>query len=144
MSKFAYRPVGIAVLIFLVVSLADNTFLSTSLVLTSGTILFDQVAMLYNSQLYFRPRPQPLEAQTDVHEDLKVSEPKIPEGTTVEEGAANAVMLMLARNSELEGAVSSVKQLEEKFNQRYHYPWVFLNEEPFTDEFKQWVCFGYF
>ena len=53
-------------------------------------------------------------------------------------------MLMLARNSELEGAVSSVKQLEEKFNQRYHYPWVFLNDEPFTEDFKQWVWFDYF
>ena len=62
--------------------------------------------------------------------------PKVPEGP-IEEGTANAVMLMLARNSELEGAVSSVSQLEEKFNGRYHYPWVFLNDEPFTDEFKR-------
>lgn len=55
----------------------------------------------------------------------------------IQEGTANAVMLMLARNNELQGAVSSVKQLEEKFNQKYHYPWVLLNEEPFTEEFKQ-------
>lgn len=47
------------------------------------------------------------------------------------------MMLMLARNIELEGAVRSVKNLEEKFNHRYHYPWVFLNEEPFTEEFKE-------
>jgi len=47
------------------------------------------------------------------------------------------VILTLARNSELEGAVSSVKQLEENFNRRYHYPWVFLNDEPFSEEFKQ-------
>ena len=57
----------------------------------------------------------------------------------IRDGTANAVMLMLARNSELEGAVSSVRQLEEKFNRRYHYPWVFLNEEPFTEEFKRLV-----
>lgn len=56
---------------------------------------------------------------------------------SIQDGAANAVMLMLARNNELEGAVNSVKQLEEKFNQRYHYPWVFLNDEPFTEDFKQ-------
>lgn len=62
--------------------------------------------------------------------------PKAP-GGPIEEGSANAVMLMLARNSELDGAVSSVRQLEEKFNRRFHYPWVFLNDEPFTDEFKQ-------
>ena len=50
---------------------------------------------------------------------------------------ANAVLLMLARNSELEGALSSVMQLEERFNHRYNYSWVFLNEVPFTDEFKE-------
>lgn len=92
--------------------------------------------MLYNSQMYFRTSPQPLEVPTEIHEDSKVSEPQAPE-ETIQEGTANAVMLMLARNNELEGAVSSVKQLEEKFNRRYHYPWVFLNEEPFTEEFKQ-------
>ncbi|KAI0708719.1 glycosyltransferase family 15 protein [Cerioporus squamosus] len=50
---------------------------------------------------------------------------------------ANAVLLMLARNSELEGALSSVQQLEDRFNKRFGYPWVFLNEVPFTDEFKE-------
>ncbi|KAH9940044.1 glycosyltransferase family 15 protein [Epithele typhae] len=44
---------------------------------------------------------------------------------------------MLARNSELEGALSSVRQLEERFNHQYHYPWVFLNEVEFDDAFKQ-------
>jgi alpha 1,2-mannosyltransferase len=97
-----------------------------------------QIAALYNSQLYFRPGPQLVDVPTEVHEDSKAPEPAVPE-ESVGEGTANAVMLMLARNSELEGAVSSVRQLEEKFNRRYHYPWVFLNEEPFSEEFKQGV-----
>ena len=50
---------------------------------------------------------------------------------------ANAVLLMLVRNSELDNALSSVTQLEERFNKRFGYPWVFLNEVPFTDEFKE-------
>ena len=50
---------------------------------------------------------------------------------------ANAVLLMLVRNSELNGALASVSQLERRFNARFGYPWVFLNEEPFTEEFKQ-------
>ncbi|KAL1944969.1 hypothetical protein VTO73DRAFT_2589 [Trametes versicolor] len=49
---------------------------------------------------------------------------------------ANAVILMLVRNSELENAVASVKELEERFNQHYGYSWLFLNEVPFTEEFK--------
>ena len=50
---------------------------------------------------------------------------------------ANAAVVMLVRNSELEGAVQSVRHLEQRFNHAYHYPWVFLNEVPFTDEFKE-------
>ncbi|KAJ6547579.1 glycosyltransferase family 15 protein [Mycena capillaripes] len=49
---------------------------------------------------------------------------------------ANAVFVMLARNGDLQGAVSSVKQIQYTINNRYNYPWVFLNEEPFSEEFK--------
>ena len=111
---------------------------------TEVSALSAQGATLYNSQLYFRPRPQLLDVPTEIQEEAsKAPEPSsaseppnIPEGS-IKEGRANAVMLMLARNNELEGAVNSVRQLEDKFNKRYHYPWVFLNDEPFTDEFKQ-------
>ena len=44
---------------------------------------------------------------------------------------------MLARNSELETAANSVRELEERFNRQFRYPWVFLNEMPFSEEFKQ-------
>jgi len=50
-------------------------------------------------------------------------------------GTANAVFVFLARNSDLEGVVSSVRQMEDRFNRNYNYPWVFLNDEPFTEEF---------
>ena len=46
---------------------------------------------------------------------------------------------MLARNGDLQGAVKSVKQMEDRFNKRFRYPYVFLNEEPFTDQFKECV-----
>ena len=38
---------------------------------------------------------------------------------------------MLATNSEsdIESAVQSVRELEDRFNRRYHYPWVFLNDK---------------
>ena len=44
---------------------------------------------------------------------------------------------MLVRNSELDNALSSVKQLEERFNKRFGYHWVFLNDVAFYDEFKE-------
>ena len=94
--------------------------------------------MLYNAQLYFRAGPQPLDAPMEVQEGSGALEAGTPDPDgEVSEGSANAVMLMLARNSELEGAVNSVRQLEETFNRKYHYPWVFLNEEPFSEDFKQ-------
>jgi alpha 1,2-mannosyltransferase len=52
---------------------------------------------------------------------------------------ANATMVMLARNGDMDNAVRSVRRIQDRFNSKFQYPWVFLNEEPFTDEFKQCV-----
>lgn len=54
-------------------------------------------------------------------------------------GKANAVFLMLCRNEDVDGAVKSIRELEDRFNRNYHYPWVFLNEVEFTDDFKKCV-----
>jgi alpha 1,2-mannosyltransferase len=61
-----------------------------------------------------------------------------PQIIVPQSGQANAVILFLARNSDLEGVISSVRQLEDRFNRNYHYPWVFLNDEPFTEEFQRY------
>lgn len=50
---------------------------------------------------------------------------------------ANATFLMLARNSDVDDAVHAVRSIEDRFNRRHNYPWVFLNEEPFSDDFKR-------
>jgi alpha 1,2-mannosyltransferase len=34
---------------------------------------------------------------------------------------------------------SSMESVEAKFNRKFGYPWVFLNEEPFTEDFKKGV-----
>ncbi|KAJ3842276.1 glycosyltransferase family 15 protein [Lentinula raphanica] len=56
-----------------------------------------------------------------------------PDSTILKE---NATLVFLARNSELKGVISSMRGLESRFNHRYRYPWVFLNDEEFTNEFK--------
>jgi len=48
---------------------------------------------------------------------------------------ANAAIVMLARNSDLNGVVKSVKQMEDRFNKKFGYPYVFLNEQPFDENF---------
>jgi alpha 1,2-mannosyltransferase len=50
---------------------------------------------------------------------------------------ANAAFVILARNGDLSGVLNSMKQMEDRFNKKFGYPYVFLNEEPFTDEFKK-------
>ena len=50
---------------------------------------------------------------------------------------ANATLFMLARNSDVDSAVNSVREVEDRFNRKHGYPWVFVNEEPFSDDFKR-------
>jgi alpha 1,2-mannosyltransferase len=52
---------------------------------------------------------------------------------------ANATFVILCRNSDLQGVIQSVRELEDRFNRNFGYPYVFLNEEPFDDELKRRV-----
>jgi alpha 1,2-mannosyltransferase len=54
----------------------------------------------------------------------------------IDAGEINGVLLGLVRNSELEGLKKTIVQLEEKFNHQ-KYPYVFLNDEEFSLEFKE-------
>ncbi|KAJ3132879.1 alpha 1,2-mannosyltransferase 2.4.1 [Geranomyces variabilis] len=47
-----------------------------------------------------------------------------------------AAIVMLARNSDANGASDSIRQLQKRFNDRFHYPYVFLNEREFDETFK--------
>lgn len=51
----------------------------------------------------------------------------------------NATLLTLCRNSELDDILMSMRDLERTFNRKFNYPWLFLNDEPFTAEFKKKV-----
>lgn len=52
---------------------------------------------------------------------------------------AKAGFIVLVRNAELQSMRESMRDVEEKFNRKYGYPWIFLNNEPFTEEFKRGV-----
>lgn len=52
---------------------------------------------------------------------------------------AKAGFIVLVRNQELNDMRNSMRDVEEKFNRKYGYPWIFLNNEEFTDEFKKGV-----
>ncbi|EIW59804.1 glycosyltransferase family 15 protein [Trametes versicolor FP-101664 SS1] len=78
-------------------------------------------------------RPTPAPTPEELIHNI---EAKYPSNSTTR---ANAVLLMLARNSDVDGAVASIKELEDRFNKRFGYPWLFLNEVPFSNEFKEKV-----
>ncbi|TBU26264.1 glycosyltransferase family 15 protein [Dichomitus squalens] len=79
----------------------------------------------YQTPVTMNDYEQGVGTPTDQHEAALMAQHK-----------ANATILMLARNSDVDSAVRSAMRLEDKFNSNFGYPWVFLNEEPFSDEFK--------
>ncbi|KAJ2378024.1 hypothetical protein IW150_001040 [Coemansia sp. RSA 2607] len=55
--------------------------------------------------------------------------------TQADGGLLRAALVALVRNSELEGLRSTIRQVDDRFNRRYGYPYIFLNDVDFTDEF---------
>jgi alpha 1,2-mannosyltransferase len=49
----------------------------------------------------------------------------------------NATFVTLARNSDVWDIAKSIRQVEDRFNRRYNYDWVFLNDKPFDATFKK-------
>lgn len=48
----------------------------------------------------------------------------------------NATFVTLARNGDVWDIARSIRQVEDRFNKRYNYDWVFLNDKPFDETFK--------
>ncbi|KAK6200469.1 glycolipid 2-alpha-mannosyltransferase [Scheffersomyces amazonensis] len=46
-----------------------------------------------------------------------------------------ATFVTLARNSELKELIKAIRQVEDRFNHKFNYDWVFLNDVEFTQEF---------
>ncbi|GCE97512.1 hypothetical protein ZYGM_002816 [Zygosaccharomyces mellis] len=51
-------------------------------------------------------------------------------------GSSRACFLCLVRNEDLEEIIGSIQELEEQFNRDFNYPYVFLNDGEFTEDFK--------
>ena len=72
-----------------------------------------------------------------VKSDIAVSSPQQALQTpTTQPQLENGTLVMLVRNRELYSALGSMRHIEDRFNRKFHYPWTFINDEPFTDEFK--------
>ena len=49
----------------------------------------------------------------------------------------NATFVTLARNSDLWEIAKSIRHVEDRFNRKFNYDWVFLNDKPFDANFKK-------
>ncbi|KAJ1806891.1 hypothetical protein LPJ56_006319, partial [Coemansia sp. RSA 2599] len=52
----------------------------------------------------------------------------------------NGAIVVLVRNSELDGLRKSMRMFEDRFNRRYKYPYVLLNDQNFTQEFRDGIA----
>lgn len=52
---------------------------------------------------------------------------------------ANATFVSLVRNEELVSMMASMRGVEDRVNRKLGYPWVFLNEKPFDENFKKQI-----
>jgi alpha 1,2-mannosyltransferase len=109
---------------------------------TSSSNLWETLSA-YNTHLQ-KDVPQ-YDAKFDAQPDSYIIDPpnlpytqqvSLPPATNKTERQA-AAFIVLVRNSELQGMLQSMHDVEGRFNQKFNYPWVFLNEEPFTEEFEK-------
>ncbi|KAI9052827.1 hypothetical protein LZ554_003100 [Drepanopeziza brunnea f. sp. 'monogermtubi'] len=66
--------------------------------------------------------------------------PNLPGGfpdATADGPRMNATFVTLARNSDIWEIARSIRQVEDRFNRKFHYDWVFLNDKPFDATFKK-------
>ncbi|ORY59156.1 glycolipid 2-alpha-mannosyltransferase [Pseudomassariella vexata] len=100
--------------------------LSLWLVVPITAALFLEVCL----HLYYYHVPIP-DHELDTPFFTSCQEPDLSPSTPRE----NAVLVMLARNSELKKAKITIESIERSFNRWYNYPIVFLNDEPWSQEF---------
>lgn len=48
---------------------------------------------------------------------------------------ANATYLVLCRNNEVYELIETIQNMQDRFNSKYNYDWVFLNDKPFDGRF---------
>jgi len=98
-------------------------------------LLVISVALFLESAIHVRrhaiPRPP---SDLDAPFLTQCQDPLAAAASTPRE---NATFVMLARNNEMHQALQAVQNIERQFNQWFHYPVLFLNNEDWDPEFKR-------
>lgn len=83
-----------------------------------------------NQKVYDDVMASPVSEPKDYNIDL-IRPPKDPKNYD----RANATIIALVRNNEVSGIRRTLRQFEQNFNKKFEYPYTFLNDEPFTQQF---------
>ncbi|KAI5779249.1 nucleotide-diphospho-sugar transferase [Geopyxis carbonaria] len=86
----------------------------------------------------------PISDSTEEGEWMEAEE--VVDKTTIGKEKATLLMLVrqkkpghgvndLLRNREMREALGSMRMVEDRFNNRYKYPWTFMNDQPFSESF---------
>lgn len=70
-----------------------------------------------------------------IEKDGNIYRELVPNSNGARSNLEKATFVTLVRNSDLYELLPSIKSVEDRFNHKYGYDWVFLNDEPFTEEF---------
>lgn len=134
------RPKSLAVQLaaLTVVLLFGYTFFSgSSLVSLKGT-------PQHASELLSKP----LNPETEVIENNEENVITLKKGTDPFKGKEllaqsyakqNATIMSLCRENDLNDIIDAIRNLEDRFNNKYHYDWTFLNNDEFSEDFKKKV-----
>ncbi|KAL9715162.1 hypothetical protein Ac2012v2_001823 [Leucoagaricus gongylophorus] len=108
--------------------------ISLHYILSFSNEMYGRITSLENLKKHFSSggsNPPPY--NTPVGEEYYISQNR----TSPPGRKANAAIVILARNTDLKGVVTSMKQMEDRFNKKFGYDYVFLNDQPFEEKFKQ-------
>jgi alpha 1,2-mannosyltransferase len=91
-----------------------------------------------SSQENFQEESRPASGNASIAtSDSTSPNPKTPLMATAAGPRMNATFVTLARNSDVWEIARSIRQVEDRFNRRYNYDWVFLNDAEFDETFKK-------
>lgn len=84
-------------------------------------------AVVNDDETHLKPKPIP---------GTTPNEQVLPPATASGE-RMNATFVTLARNQDVWEIAKSIRHVEDRFNRKFNYDWVFLNDDDFNDEFKK-------
>lgn len=98
----------------------------------SSSQILEQNSAVYEAEL---------EKEVTEPKDIDLTDLRPPDRAQLDQyQRANATIVALVRNQELSAIRRTIRKFEKSFNSKYHYPYTFINDEPFSQRFKDKIA----